>query len=90
MALVLCSMQVLDWIVSPGGGFALEDRHPSAEKLTVVDGGFKISNISGLYIQVTARIDLSGYEVTRGKLCSAYDLRLWPCIDAFLGLSWPP
>lgn len=59
--------QVVEWIISPDGRYVVEDNAPSSSKISLISGGFMIHNISGLRLQASARVDRSGYDVTKSE-----------------------
>ena len=43
----------------------LEDKTPSAKKLTLIPGGFMVQDVKGLRTRVATRIDGRGYDITK-------------------------
>jgi hypothetical protein len=68
--------QILEWIVSIDGGYVVEDQAPTSRKISAVPGGFVIYNITGLRVQAAARVDRTGYDVSKSTFGSGFRLQL--------------
>jgi hypothetical protein len=62
-----------------------EDISPGPEKIREVPDGYMILNISGVRLQVTARIDRTGYDVTRRKSFTMPSLFVTESLSASVG-----
>ncbi|KDQ07463.1 glycoside hydrolase family 47 protein [Botryobasidium botryosum FD-172 SS1] len=56
---------VYDVILTTGGKTVVEDVSPPLKKLRKFVDGYLLSNVSGIRLQMTSRLDGMGYDVTR-------------------------
>lgn len=60
--------QTIEYLLSAEGGSVVEDPSPGAHKLKRVSDGYLISNINGIRIEVTTRMDGRGYDISKSTL----------------------
>lgn len=56
-----------DFILSTNGQIVPEDLSPSLQKITEVEDGFVLHNVSGIRTHIVSRLDRKGYDITKRK-----------------------
>ena len=59
------SPKTYDFILSPGGHPVAEDITPGFLKVLPIDGGFMVTNVTGIRLHIVQRLDGTGYEIRR-------------------------